>query len=501
MLTGIYFGSKYFGTSFFGAPNGDRTYALTGFELTSFYGTLGQDVEIVLHGEEAIGQFGKEHTYTLEGFSIAGEYGTLTPEIEYVLTGLEATSAYGTLFTDAANVEALVGFEATSEIGTLVPEISFPYLIGLESNTQFGSLQAESGDIVSLVGHQISSNLGNTTTDLNWTLSGRSSTGSLGNFTKSTVVPLTGLEGTTRLGNFVIGNKSITITWTASTDPGVTGYYVYMDTVPRGNDNYQLYTYQVDVSGRTTTSYVWTGLLPDTTYYFNISSHGSGGHDLFESELLGEISFLTASGETSVPLTGVSSTSSIGTLTSSNIKALTGLQGLSERGTLSPAGDGSASLAGLQVGGQLGSLSSARIFSLTGYGLTSSYNTVTVEYPYTLYGHEIGTDIGDFISDTTITLTGIEASAVGGFLTTTDETMVALTGVSASTEIGSVGSVFDKSLTGRSVTGYRGTIGLMLDGVPITPGLTLTEEDIDAIISALKIDPSTLTLQKFLALK
>jgi hypothetical protein len=91
------------------------------------------------------------------------------------------------------------------------------------------------------------------------------------------------------IGAIVIGGSGYRrLSWTASVDPNVTGYYVYWDTSSRGDDNYLDYANSADVSGRGTENYTVTALIPGQMYYFNISAHGAGGHDQFESGLFGE---------------------------------------------------------------------------------------------------------------------------------------------------------------------------------------------------------------------
>ena len=107
----------------------------------------------------------------------------------------------------------------------------------------------------------------------------------------------------TSFGVDVCGNSAsltgadIVVTWVSSSDPGVVGYYVYWDIISRSGGDYTSYSNYQDVIGQSAQTCIITGLTVGTTYYFNISSHGAGGHDVFESELFGEIS-LQAIGNT-----------------------------------------------------------------------------------------------------------------------------------------------------------------------------------------------------------
>ena len=97
-----------------------------------------------------------------------------------------------------------------------------------------------------------------------------------------------------------IETGEIIVSWTKSDDLGVTGYYIYWDTVSHAGGIYTDYANSQDVVGRDVETISITGLIVGLTYYINISSHGPGGHDVFESGLYGEIS-LVASAYTIIP--------------------------------------------------------------------------------------------------------------------------------------------------------------------------------------------------------
>ena len=90
----------------------------------------------------------------------------------------------------------------------------------------------------------------------------------------------------------IVGDSEITVTWTPSDDPSVTGYYVYWDTVSRAGGVYSDYAHSADVAGISSAFKVIGGLTTGVTYYINISSHSTGGHDIFESDLFGEVSLV-----------------------------------------------------------------------------------------------------------------------------------------------------------------------------------------------------------------
>lgn len=111
-------------------------------------------------------------------------------------------------------------------------------------------------------------------------------------YTQAAPQNLASATAASTLAGTLTGNGQVTLTWIASTDQIVTqpggGYYLYWDTAPRGNDNYLLYANSRDVGN--VTSYTLTGLTAGLTYYLNLSTHGPGGHDAFESGLVGEVS-------------------------------------------------------------------------------------------------------------------------------------------------------------------------------------------------------------------
>lgn len=141
------------------------------------------------------------------------------------------------------------------------------------------------------------------------------------------------------------------LSWTASGDGSVTGYYIGWDTVSHSGQVSTVYANVIDVGN--VTSYTVGGLTPGVTYYFGICSHGAGGHDEFES-LSVETSF-------TVPL-GPSSETSSGALTAQSA-AITGTatrtaQTRTSSGALSAQ---SASLAGTATRAGTGKTSSGAL--------------------------------------------------------------------------------------------------------------------------------------------
>lgn len=136
----------------------------------------------------------------------------------------------------------------------------------------------------------------------------------------------------------------------------------------------------------------------------------------------------TAGGGTSVALTGVSGTSSVGSVSPAFDKALTGVSGTGSVGSVSPAL--SIALTGVSGTGSVGSVSPAFSIPLTGVAGTGTVGTVTPN-------------------------TGV---------------FVALTGVTGTGSVGSVAPEFSIGLTGVGATGSVGSLGFPVDASGVTPG-------------------------------
>ena len=101
----------------------------------------------------------------------------------------------------------------------------------------------------------------------------------VGRATTQTALGSAGVAVMTPVGELAQGR--LVLTWTASTDPGVTGYFVGWDTVTHTGSTSTAYAQVRDVGNVTT--YTITGLIEGQRYYVGLSSHGDGGHDAYES--------------------------------------------------------------------------------------------------------------------------------------------------------------------------------------------------------------------------
>jgi len=78
------------------------------------------------------------------------------------------------------------------------------------------------------------------------------------------------------------------LTWGASTDPNVTGYYIYWDIISHDGGVVTEYLNSTEVLGGETSQFILSGLEPNQTYYVLITSHGAGGHDASETVITQE---------------------------------------------------------------------------------------------------------------------------------------------------------------------------------------------------------------------
>jgi hypothetical protein len=111
-------------------------------------------------------------------------------------------------------------------------------------------------------------------------------------------VPVSGALSVTESGSDtvnIVGSTlnaiaSLTVSFDANPDPSVTGHYVVYDTVSHAGGVYSDYAHIIDVVGAT--SVLIPTLIPGTTYYIAVQSHGAGGHDAFASDLSTEVAIV-----------------------------------------------------------------------------------------------------------------------------------------------------------------------------------------------------------------
>jgi fibronectin type 3 domain-containing protein len=84
------------------------------------------------------------------------------------------------------------------------------------------------------------------------------------------------------------GRKSVLLSWTASTTPGVT-YNIYRDTIA----SVCVGTPTPYATGVTGTSFVDTNVTLGTTYFYNVSAVGSGGESACDGEVTAQVPTIT----------------------------------------------------------------------------------------------------------------------------------------------------------------------------------------------------------------
>lgn len=474
-----------------GVVNG-ASLQLTGIGSNAFIGTLLQSRTIGLTGLSGASGAGRQISFVLSSNSATGYVGILTPSITKTISGNQAASASGVVTAASGTGLLLTGVSSTGAVGALGKTVVLS-LPGVGSLTAKGDVSASSPTGVNLVGQQSSSAIGSMGVNVTRAIPGIQGTSVLGVSVPGNTLALIGSSSVSATGTLINDKYTIRVSWSASIDPGVTGYFVGIDTVSRsGTTTITSYATVVDVAG---TTYTFRNLYKGTFYYINITSHGVGGHDQFESLPFGELQ-LTANLE----LRGNSATASIGQLGVQNILSLIGGGAIGQRGTVSAAASGgSTSLSGVVSSGFIGQLTPSITASITGTSSTAATGIIVPGLAMPLPGRTSAANVGTAVpttdvgmygnaafpgygavtfsvaGDKFVGLTGQDANANAGVSSL--ELSVGITGVQASASIGTLGvsrggSV---SLTGVSARGETGNIF-----VPSTP--SGGAENIDEVI-------------------
>ena len=137
-------------------------------------------------------------------------------------------------------------------------------------------------------------------------------------------------------------------------------------------------------------------------------------------------------------LEGVSATASVGSISPADVMGLTGVSSTASVGSPTIIGDIVASLTGVSATSSVGSITIADAVGLTGVSATSSVGSIT---PADVMG-----------------LTGVSATASNGELTISTNPVIDVTGISATSSVGSLTPADVMGLTGVSATGSVGTL-------------------------------------------
>ena len=153
-----------------------------------------------------------------------------------------------------------------------------------------------------------------------------------------------------------------------------------------------------------------------------------------------------------VPLTGVSSTSSVGALSPSDVMGLTGLSTTSSVGSV-VAGIG-INLTGVSTTSSVGSISPADVMGLTGISTTSSVGEVeaTNTEIAALTGLEITSSVGSLVPEIGVPLTGVSSSSAVGSILPND--VMGLTGLSTTSSVGNLSIIGYKNIDITGNTSY-----------------------------------------------
>ena len=206
-----------------------------------------------------------------------------------------------------------------------------------------------------------------------------------------------------------------------------------------------------------------------TLYYYCTVHSGMGGQantvdpDTYGIFDWGKNTWGSQSG-IDVVLTGVSSTSSVGTISPADVIGLTGLSSTSSPGVLSVVSSSNFTLTGVNSISSVGSVNIANmVVGLTGLGTTSSVGSIAPADVVGLTSVLATSAIGEVTTSgaAVINLTGLSTTLSVGTITPPNQA-IGLTGVSSTSTTGSVVVNEGMGLTGVSATSSVNGVGLIL---------------------------------------
>lgn len=393
------------------------------------------EINITLTGvssSTAVGSLTPEVDQTLSGVSTSSAVGSLTPEVDKTLTGVVATFATGTLSIQADAGLSLTGQVATGSVGSPTIEIDeSPALTGQVATGAVGSLAIEIDDSESLTGQVATGSVGTLSVQLDGslTLTGQAATSSIGTLSAQS-------------------DRSITLTGQSAT-AGITALSVNN---PRG------------------------------TYVLAGSRAGIGSVVIIDSETtqtdmvvgVGAEFDAIPPNEIDLFLSGVSSTSAVGTLSTgiSTSPAITGVASTTALGTLLVRLDSSVTLTGVAATSGVGAIAPT-LLALPSLLVTVGLGILGVETQ-------------------NATLVGVQSYAVVGQPLVTsgpNVTNIPLNGIVITSGIGSPTHTLGITPTGVSVAAQIGTIGEATHN----GGLMLT--DVECLVENVLPDDFEVTLR------
>ena len=167
-----------------------------------------------------------------------------------------------------------------------------------------------------------------------------------------------------------------------------------------------------------------------------------------------------------VVLTGVSSTSSVGTISPADVMGLTGLSATSSTGSLSIVSSPTFTLTGVSSTSSVGSVDIANmVVGLTGLSTTSSVGSIAPADVMGLTGVLSTSAVGEVTTSgaAVVNLTGVLSTSAVGAITPPGQTM-GLTGVSSTTSTGSINPADVMGLTGVQATSSVNAAGISFPG-------------------------------------
>ena len=151
-------------------------------------------------------------------------------------------------------------------------------------------------------------------------------------------------------------------------------------------------------------------------------------------------------------LTGVSATASVGSITPADVMGLTGVSSTISVGSPTIIGDITTALTGQSATTSVGSISPADVMGLTGQSTTASVGSISPADIMGITGVSATLSLGtvNINSNPTINVTGISATTSIGSISPAD--VMGLTGVSATASVGTLTPADVMGLTGVSAT-------------------------------------------------
>ena len=151
-------------------------------------------------------------------------------------------------------------------------------------------------------------------------------------------------------------------------------------------------------------------------------------------------------------LTGVSATASVGSITPADVMGLTGVSSTISVGSPTIIGDITTALTGQSATTSVGSISPADVMGLTGQSTTASVGSISPADIMGVTGVSATLSLGtvSINSNPTINVTGISATTSIGSISPAD--VMGLTGVSATASVGTLTPADVMGLTGVSAT-------------------------------------------------